>query len=104
MSRRCLPCWRWYWCGLRRKEQQMTETARMRKGYVDTPEGQIHYITAGSGGVPLILLHQNPSSARMWEAVIPGLAARGRQVVAFDTPGYGNSDAPAEEPDIPYYA
>jgi pimeloyl-ACP methyl ester carboxylesterase len=77
---------------------------RLRRGYVDTPEGQIHYISAGEGGIPLILLHQNPSSARMWEAVLPGFAARGRQAIAFDTPGYGMSDPPSEEPDIPYYA
>jgi pimeloyl-ACP methyl ester carboxylesterase len=74
-----------------------------KKGYVDTPEGQIHYLRGGEGPV-LAMLHQNPSSARMWEPVLPGFIARGRTVIAFDTPGYGESDKPAFMPTIPYYA
>jgi pimeloyl-ACP methyl ester carboxylesterase len=77
--------------------------ARILRGYVTTPEGQIHYHSGGDG-FPLVLLHQNPSSARMWEAVLPGFVARGRQVWAFDTPGYGESDLPPAKPDLPYYA
>jgi pimeloyl-ACP methyl ester carboxylesterase len=76
----------------------------IRKGYVDTSDGQIHYLTAGAGDPSLIMLHQNPSSGRMWEAVIPGLAQGGRRVIAFDTPGYGMSEPPPVKPDIPYYA
>ncbi|MCS7003115.1 MAG: alpha/beta hydrolase, partial [Dehalococcoidia bacterium] len=80
----------------------MTATTIL-KGYVNTPEGQIHY-RAGGEGFPLVLLHQNPSSSMMWEAVQPGLIAGGRRVIAFDTPGYGLSDPPPIKPDIPYYA
>ena len=45
----------------------------MEHGYVSTPEGQIHYITAGDGE-PLILLHQNPRSSREFLAMTPLLA------------------------------
>lgn len=76
---------------------------RIKKGYTDTPEGQIHYRTIGEGR-PLIFLHQNPSSSRMWEAVMPGFAALGFRSIAIDTPGYGESDRPDGKPTIEYYA
>lgn len=75
----------------------------IKRGYIDTPEGQLHCYTGGQG-FPLVMLHQNPSSGAMWEAVMPGLAERGHKVVAFDTPGYGMSDRPREKTSIPYYA
>ena len=65
----------------------------MRRGYVDGPGGQIHYIEAGSGS-PVVLLHQVASSAAMWERSIPLFAANHR-VVAIDAPGFGLSDPPA---------
>ena len=67
----------------------------MKRGYVDTPEGQVHYLTEGSGE-PLILLHQSPRSSRMYVKMIP-LLSKDYQVFALDMLGYGNSDpAPSE--------
>jgi pimeloyl-ACP methyl ester carboxylesterase len=74
----------------------------MKKAYVDIPEGQVHYRTAGSG-FPLILLHQNPVSSADFEAVIPLLAQHFR-VLAMDTMGYGMSDPPPPGPLVPDYA
>ena len=73
------------------------------KGYVNSAEGQIHYRRAGQG-MPLVLLHQVPSSSWMWEALMEPLARRGYTAVAFDLPGYGMSDPPVNQPDLAYYA
>ncbi|MSO65373.1 MAG: alpha/beta hydrolase [Alphaproteobacteria bacterium] len=62
----------------------------MRRGYADTAQGQMHYWTLGEGK-PLVLLHASPRSARVYQRLIPLLAARHR-VIAFDTLGFGNSD------------
>lgn len=74
----------------------------MRKGYVDTPDGQVHYRTAGEGQ-PLVLLHQTPTSSREYELVIP-ILARDFRVVALDNPGYGNSERPARQFEIEDHA
>jgi len=73
------------------------------KGYVDTPEGQIHYRAAGSGE-PVVLLHQSPSSAAMWEPLLGPLADAGFRAVAFDLPGFGMSDPPTSPPTLEDYA
>ena len=62
----------------------------MRRGYVDTSLGQIHYRTQGEGA-HLVLLHATPRSSRIFERIAYLLSAN-FQVVAFDTPGFGNSD------------
>ncbi len=59
------------------------------RGYANTPEGQIHYITAGQGE-PLLLLHQTGSSRQF--ARLQPLLARHYQVIALDNLGAGNSD------------
>jgi pimeloyl-ACP methyl ester carboxylesterase len=69
----------------------------IERGYFRAPTGQIHYRVAGSGGRPLLLLHQSPLSGAQFEAVLPRLAGRGFHTVALDMPGFGMSD-PAPEP------
>jgi pimeloyl-ACP methyl ester carboxylesterase len=61
----------------------------MKRGYADTPEGQIHYTSAGEGE-PLLLLHQTGSS-RQFRRLLPLLAQRYR-TFAPDNLGAGNSD------------
>lgn len=75
----------------------------MRKGYVDTPMGQVHYCEDGKGE-PLVLLHQTAWAWQQYKNVIPTLAARGFRVIAIDTPGFGNSDGPNAPPRIEDYA
>ena len=76
---------------------------KRRKGYADGPFGQIHYQEAGSG-TPLLLLHQSPSSSEMFEAVYHLLADRGLRAIGVDTPGFGQSHVPDEQPSIADYA
>lgn len=68
-----------------------------KRGYVETPDGLIHYRELGSGPV-LLLLHQTPSNSEQYSASLPLFAARGFRVVAMDTPGFGMSDRPDDKP------
>lgn len=69
----------------------------MRKGYADTPSGQVHYRELGTGR-PVLLLHKTPSSSIMWTRVMPLLAERGFRAIATDNPGYGASERPPTPP------
>lgn len=76
----------------------------IRRAYVDVGAGQIHYLTAGDEGEPLVLCHQSPNCSRMFSAVLPRLAEAGYRVYAFDTPGHGESTPPSSDPQITDYA
>jgi pimeloyl-ACP methyl ester carboxylesterase len=72
------------------------------RAFLDTVDGQIHYVTAGSGP-PVLLLHQTPRSWDEYRDVIPILAGE-RRAIAMDTIGYGESYKPARRCDIEDYA
>ena len=74
----------------------------MKRGYVDTSDGQIHYITDGVGD-PILLLHSTPMSSDQFYQLIPILAKKSR-VVAMDTLGYGLSDRPSRRYSAEDYA
>ena len=74
-----------------------------KKAYLDSKYGQLHYQVTGTGR-PLILCHQSPSSLDMFSKAFQPLARHGLQVIALDTPGYGQSDAPKDQPSITDYA
>ncbi len=61
----------------------------IRRGYADTPYGQLHYAEAGSGPA-LLLLHQTPRSHDEFREVQPLLAGRHR-AIAMDMLGFGLS-------------
>ncbi|WP_101759097.1 alpha/beta fold hydrolase [Oceanicoccus sp. KOV_DT_Chl] len=65
----------------------------IRRDYIDTAIGQIHYRSSGDSrlGVPLILLHQVPSSSAMYDALLTELA-EDYWMIAPDMPGFGGSD------------
>ncbi|NKZ07609.1 alpha/beta fold hydrolase [Actinomadura latina] len=66
---------------------------RTEGGYADTEWGQVHYRVNGRSGPWIGLFHESPLSSRVFEEVLPVLGRHAR-AVAFDTPGYGASDAP----------
>jgi pimeloyl-ACP methyl ester carboxylesterase len=80
----------------------------LKKAYVDTSQGQIHYrysTAAGAGGlspVPLVMLHKTASSSRMFEQVMHQLCGD-YSMFALDTPGFGESYQPENVPDTGYY-
>jgi pimeloyl-ACP methyl ester carboxylesterase len=62
----------------------------MRKGYADSPHGQIHYRMEG-GGMPLVMIAPSKRSSRNHVDVMALLSDR-YKVILPDTLGYGNSD------------
>ncbi len=66
----------------------------IKKAYLDTPSGQIHYrYGAPSDQVPIVMLHQNTSSSKMFERTMMRLEDSHR-VIAYDLPGFGESYEP----------
>jgi pimeloyl-ACP methyl ester carboxylesterase len=97
------------------------DQAVVRRGYVDSSLGQIHYqrVSPSEGSAhqrpasthptdtppPMyVLLHQVPWSHVYYARAQAALAQRGIHSIAFDTPGYGLSAKPASEPTIAEYA
>ena len=80
-------------------------TLNTRRAYAQGPFGQVHFHEAGpANGVPLVLLHQAPVSARQFEPVYARLAARGVRAIGVDMPGFGFSDPTPFVPGIEDYA
>lgn len=60
-------------------------------------------VRLGGTGDPVLLLHGYPQTHVAWHAVAPELA-RHRTVICPDLKGYGDSDAPAPDPDSNAYS
>ena len=71
-------------------------TVPIRRGYVDTSLGQMHYREAGAGA-PVVLFHRTPSSSASYQRVLP-LLGKSYLALAPDTPGFGMSDPLLEPP------
>ncbi len=67
---------------------------RVKRGFVDTADGQIFYREAG-GGPPIVLIHQILRTSLDYKFAMPVLA-RSHRVVAFDSVGCGDSDHSAD--------
>lgn len=67
----------------------------IRRGYADTPYGQLHFAEAGAGPV-ILMLHQTPRSHDEFAEVQP-LLADGFRTIAMDMLGFGAS-APLPAP------
>jgi len=65
-------------------------------GRVIEANGISLYVEEHGDGVPVILLHGWPDSARLWRHQVPVLAASGYQVITPDMRGFGRSEHPAE--------
>ncbi len=75
---------------------------KVKRAFLDTAEGQIHYRIAGEGE-PLLLLHMNPRSSDEYRELIPIIAQK-KQVIAMDLMGFGDSDKPPRMYTISDYA
>ena len=84
--------------------QPESRSSAIRRIFVETPQGRLHVRRAGTGGRPLVMVHQSPGSAESLEPMISHLAAD-RLVLAPDTLGNGHSDEPpVDRAEIGYYA
>ena len=81
--------------------------SRIRKGYAASRFGQVHYRQVNpetdSGKRPLLCFHMSPYSSIIYERWIEEMG-RDRTVIAFDTPGFGESDPTPDLPTIADYA
>ena len=94
-------------------EARTPVSSSSRRGFHPGPYGPLHYRLAsgpvgpGVDGVrtprPIVLLHMSPNSSRVFDALISSLAAS-RPVLAVDTPGFGESEAPSEPIGIEQFA
>jgi len=75
-----------------------TANRQLKRGYVNMPDGQVHFGTAGEGPA-LLLIHQSSSSMEEYVALIPYLMDN-YQLVVFDLPGHGLSSDPSSEPGV----
>ena len=74
----------------------------IRRNFADTPQGQIHYATAGQGK-PVVLLHQTPRSWDEYREVLPIIGEK-YWAIAMDTVGFGDSYKPEQQATIELYA
>ncbi|WP_321327178.1 alpha/beta hydrolase [uncultured Parasphingorhabdus sp.] len=79
----------------------------IERKFVQGPFGQVHIRVANPAGesarTPLVLFHPTPYSGDYFTAFMKNMS-NDRQVIAIDTPGYGDSDAPDSLPTIRDYA
>jgi haloacetate dehalogenase len=66
--------------------------------YVDTGQVRLR-VRHGGSGPAVLLVHGHPRTHATWHLVAPALTAAGYRVVCPDLRGYGQSAAPADEPD-----
>lgn len=73
--------------------------------FSDIGQAQLHFRRAGksSQNAPVVLFHQSPNSSQVFVEYMSELA-QDRAVFAPDTPGFGESDLPAHQPEIADYA
>jgi len=75
-----------------------TSLKKIKRGYLDSPLGQIHYWVAGQG-MPLLCIHQSSSSSEEYAGLVPYLS-ESYQLISYDWSGHGNSDDPVSEPGV----
>jgi pimeloyl-ACP methyl ester carboxylesterase len=81
----------------------------VRNGYVDDRFGQLHFTMAtpqipkSARRTPVVMFHQTVNASIESRPLFDELA-KDRVVIAIDTPGYGNSDGPAQPITIEEYA
>jgi pimeloyl-ACP methyl ester carboxylesterase len=77
---------------------------KIKKGYIETSFGLIHYNSVGNYNNPhVLLLHQTASSSAMYEKIM-SLLAKKFYFFAPDTLGFGNSGFPLENATMQIYA
>ncbi len=63
---------------------------------IEVDGGTVWADDTGGDGAPLVLLHPGVGDSRIWDPVLPALAAKYR-VIRYDARGFGQSPAPTAE-------
>lgn len=84
-----------------------SDRVKVNRSYVNARFGQVHLRIArpagDAGKIPLLCFHMSPRSSRAYAGFLAAMGVD-RVAVAPDTPGFGESDAPAQPPSIDDYA
>ncbi|MEP7310834.1 MAG: alpha/beta hydrolase [Acidobacteriota bacterium] len=67
-------------------------SALEHEGHADLPGVRIWYKDSGGNGVPVVFLHANTGSSRVWEYQIPVFTKSGFRVIAYDRRGFGRTE------------
>jgi len=62
------------------------------EGHADLPGVRIWYTDTGGTGVPVVFLHANTGSSRVWEYQTPVFTRSGFRVIAYDRRGFGRTE------------
>lgn len=82
----------------------MISPSTIRKGYVDTRDGQVHFLRCeGGSGDPVVMIHMTSSMADSYSALMDELSGK-YNTIACDSPNYGQSFRTDHEPSIRYMA
>jgi pimeloyl-ACP methyl ester carboxylesterase len=65
------------------------------EGYIGLPGARLFYRDTRGSGVPVVFLHANTGSSRVWEYQIPALTGAGYRFIAFDRRGWGRTETEA---------
>src|SRR3954465_10046054 len=76
---------------------------RAHRRFVEVDGRQVNVVDIGEGDPPIVFVHGLAGSWQNWLATIPPLGAAGPGGVAFDLPGFGASELPAEKVSIAGY-
>lgn len=69
----------------------LAQTPPLHEGYVDVPNARLWFADTGGPGVPVIFLHANTGSSRVWDYQRSAFVARGFRVIAYDRRGFGRT-------------
>jgi 4,5:9,10-diseco-3-hydroxy-5,9,17-trioxoandrosta-1(10),2-diene-4-oate hydrolase len=76
---------------------------KAHRRFVEIAGRQVNVIELGEGEPAIVFIHGLAGSWQNWLENLPHFAAAGHRVVAFDLPGFGASEMPAEKISIPGY-
>jgi pimeloyl-ACP methyl ester carboxylesterase len=71
--------------------------------FVEVAGRRVNVVDIGEGDPPIVFIHGLAGSWQNWLENIPHFVAAGHRVVAFDLPGFGASELPAEKVSIAGY-
>lgn len=70
----------------------------MHEAYAALPGVRLFYMDSGGSGAPVVFLHANTGSSRVWEYQIPAFTAAGYRFIAFDRRGFGRTENDSTAP------
>jgi pimeloyl-ACP methyl ester carboxylesterase len=88
-----------FWLGACAPLLPAQASGSIHEGYAALPGVRLFYRDTGGSGTPVVLLHANTGSSRVWEYQIPAFTAAGYRVIAFDRRGWGRTEVePGTQP------